>query len=84
LIGAFDGAPDFGGLAGPVEDSPSPVAVDVDDVAESDDAAEASVGALLSWPLSEPRSDESSSLRPDEAPDLTVARRSFFAQPEPL
>ena len=84
LIGAFDGAPDFDGLAASVEASPSLAAVDADDVAASDDEPEALVDALLSEPRSEPRSDESSSLRPDEAPDLTVALRSFFAQPEPL
>jgi hypothetical protein len=55
------------------------VAVAVEAAAASEEEPES-----VDEPLSDPLSAESSSPRPDEAPVLTAARRSFFAQPEPL
>jgi|SRR5688572_7048468 len=75
--------PDFDDLGVPFDDSAVAVAAgatgDVVSVPDDPDS--------FDEPLSdvdEPPSDALSSLAPDDAPVLTAARRSFFAQPEPL
>ena len=79
----FVAVPDFDDFDAPLDDSPVAVAAgatgDAPSVLDDPD----SFDDPLSDPA-EPLSDEDSSLPADDAPVLTTARRSFFAQPEPL
>jgi hypothetical protein len=76
--------PDFDDLGVPLDEAPVAAAagtagVDSESVPDDPDS--------LDGPPSDvdvPLSDAVSSLPPDAAPVLTAARRSFFAQPEPL
>ena len=75
-VGVFVAVPDFDGVGVPFDESPVVAAAGTagdDSVSEPDDPES----------LDEPRSEELSSLPPDDEPLLMAARRSFFAQPEP-
>jgi hypothetical protein len=75
-------APDFDGLDGPFEESPAPVAAGTDDSPRSDDDPDPAEDPFSD--VEDPPSEALSSPLPWDEPDLTAARRSFFAHPDPL
>jgi hypothetical protein len=79
----FDEAPDFDGFAGPADDDGSVVPAPAGTAASpASDVEPGSAGDPFSDVVE--LSVEPSSPLPDEAPDRAAARRSFFAQPDPL